>query len=102
MNAMESNVMLAIVVSPALSHEMVDWLLANTSGGYFSYTGRGHGAGVHEMTLAEQVAGRQNKEIFQIHCLQSEAESMVEQLTRDFAGAGLHYWVVPVIAAGSL
>ncbi len=95
-------VLLTLVAPPQLSHELVDWLLEQTGSGYFSYQGRGHGSSDREMSIAEQVAGRQKKEVFQIHCELVDAEKWVEQLRQDFNAAGLHYWIVPIIAAGSL
>jgi len=98
----QSQVLLTVVAPPALSHELVDWLLEHTGSGYFSYQGRGHGMHAHAMSISEQVAGRQRKEVFQIHCEWQQAQQWLSQLRGDFQGAGLHYWVVPVLVSGSL
>jgi hypothetical protein len=35
-----------------------------------------------------------------MHLPESEWRPVVEKLQRDFAGAGIHYWVSPVIEQG--
>jgi hypothetical protein len=100
---MESHVLLSLVVSPAVEDVIVDWLLERSEvSGFTSYPVSGHGASVHAMNLAEQVAGRRRQILFQTHLPKSRAEKVVAELKRDFAGSGMHYWILPLSASGHL
>ena len=100
---MESEALLSLVVAPDIEDVIVDWLLERDEvSGFTSYPINGHGASIHAMTLAEQVAGRRRQVLFQTHMPQSQAERLLADLKRDFAGSGMHYWLVPLSACGHL
>jgi hypothetical protein len=40
--------------------------------------------------------------VFQIHVTSEIAEVIINDLKKDFKGTDIHYWLVPVIAAGQL
>jgi hypothetical protein len=40
--------------------------------------------------------------MFFTHLEQNVAERVLERLRADFAGADIHYWMVPVLVAGHL
>jgi hypothetical protein len=40
--------------------------------------------------------------MFQVHAPRDEVRELVERLREDFRGAGLHYWIMPVIEAGPI
>lgn len=94
--------LLTLIAPPDLTHELVDWLLERGVAGYFTYRGSGHSAESAGMSLAEQVAGRRNKEVFQIQCDADELGELIAALKDEFTGAGLHYWSVPVHSAGRI
>jgi hypothetical protein len=52
------------------------------------------------LSLAEQVAGRKSQVRFQLHISSEVLPRFMEKLKQDFAGAGLHYWVAPLLDAG--
>jgi hypothetical protein len=54
------------------------------------------------MTLAEQVAGRSRRVLFLIQVPRETARSILYDLGQAFRGAGLHYWLLPVIEGGHL
>ena len=97
-----SQVMLTLVGAPSLAHDLVDFLLENTEGGYLSIRGAGHGTHEVHMSIVEQVAGRQSRDVYQIHLDQEAVQRLLEQLRVQFAGAGLHWWLSPVIDSGSI
>jgi len=100
---MECEALLSLIVVPDIEDVIVDWLLERDEvGGFTSYPVNGHGASVHAMSVAEQVAGRRRQVLFQTHLPQSQAERLVAELKRDFAGSGMHYWIVPLGACGHL
>lgn len=95
--------LLVIIVAPAVEDALVDWLL--TCEGMNGFTGLkvdGHGTGNQRLSIAEQVTGRSRKLMFQCHLSVEVAREIIEGLKRDFAGSGLHYWMVPVLEAGRL
>lgn len=97
-------VLVTLVAPPALQDALIDWLLerSGTVSGFTSLSASGHGSTVASMTLAEQVAGRQRRTVFLIHLPAERASDFVKDLGRDFAGGGLHWWLVPVLAAGTV
>lgn len=100
---MSDLVLLNLVAAPAVEDAIADWLLACPDlAGFTSLPVAGHGSSVHSMTLAEQVAGRRQEVLFQCYVPAGLAERLIRGLRADFAGSGLHYWLVPVLAAGHL
>ena len=98
---MTSLSLISITVPPAMEETLVDWLLQSaTHTGFSSYPVNGHSSREEGLTLAEQVAGRKKQIRFQMHIAQTDVPVFLENLKRDFAGAGLHYWVLPLADAG--
>ncbi len=54
------------------------------------------------LSLAEQVTGRKKQVMFQVHAGCAEVRALVAQLGEAFQGAGLHYWIMPLIEAGPI
>ncbi len=95
--------LLVIVTTPALEESLVDWLLAREQLSGFSSTRiDGHGSRQTELSLAEQVMGRQRKVMFHVHTDCTVVTQLLDVLRADFAGAGLHYWVMPLLDAGKI
>ena len=95
--------LLVIVTTPAVEETLVDWLLERPELSGFS-SGRidGHGSRQSDLTLAEQVTGRQRKLMFHVHTDCDQVKVLVDALKQSFQGAGLHYWVMPLMEAGSI
>lgn len=102
MTAQPEPMLLTIIAPPDLTHDLVDWLLEQGVDGYFSYRGSGHSRDSAGMSVAEQVAGRRAKKVFQIQCSADELGELIAALKTEFTGAGLHYWAVPVHLAGRI
>ena len=95
--------LLILVATPAVEESLVDWLLAREElSGFSSNRIDGHGSRPDELSLAEQVTGRQRKVMFHVHTDCEAVKELIPRLGQDFAGAGLHYWVMPLIDAGPL
>jgi hypothetical protein len=95
--------LLVIVAAPALEEPLVDWLLAREDcPGFSSQASAGHSRRHQDLSLAEQVAGRRRQVMFHVHLDREAARALIADLREAFAGAGLHYWLLPVLAAGSL
>ncbi len=98
-----NDVVLYLVVAPAVEDAMADWLLEREDAtGFSSVPINGHGSSEKSMTLAEQVAGRRRQVLFLLHLPEAVARALLEDLTRDFAGSGMHYWMTPAMAFGHI
>ena len=95
--------LLTLNVPPALEESVVDWLLEQSgSRGFTSQRVSGHGADHDALTAAEQVSGRQRRLQFQIQMKSADVEALLAAAGRRFAGADIHFWVLPVVAGGAL
>ncbi len=93
--------LLTLIAPPSLEEPLVDWLLEFESEyGFSGFVVNGHSSRQEGLTLAEQVSGRKQHIRFDLHLPEVELLRLVERLKQDFAGAGLHYWVTPVLAHG--
>jgi hypothetical protein len=104
MNASLPDQVLVVITSPpSLESQLVDWLLSQDSDTGFSSTAvHGHSTRHDHLSIAEQVSGRQRRLQFQIQLGGNRLKDFLETLESEFAGADLHYWVVPVLAGGHL
>lgn len=96
-------VLLTLITVPDIEETLVDWLLARDDiSGFSSGAISGHGTQHARLSMAEQVSGRQRQALIQIQAPRATAETLLEELKRDFAGTGIHYWMAPLLAAGHL
>jgi len=92
-----------ISIAPSLEDQLIDWLLErDDSGGFSSSTISGHSSDPSHLTIAEKVSGKQRRLQFQVQIEFTELDRFTADLREEFAGADLHYWVVPLAASGSL
>lgn len=98
---MTGGVLFTLIAPPSLEEPLVDWLLEfEPEHGFSSLPVNGHSCRQAGLTLAEQVSGRKRRVRFEMHLPEAEWRPLVERLRQDFAGAGIHYWVSPVIEQG--
>ena len=98
-----SEVLVVLTVAPALEEPLIDWLLARPeSSGFTCSQAFGHSARNEHLSPREQVTGRQRRTQFQVVMQDSQLGAFLAEARRTFAGADLHYWVLPVIAEGRL
>ena len=96
-------VLLVLIASPGVEDALVDWPLARDElSGFTTQRIEGHSAAHQHLSIAEQVAGRKRQVMFHLHAPYQTARALVGALRREFEGAGLHYWLMPVLDAGSL
>jgi hypothetical protein len=92
--------LLAIVCTPAQQETIIDWLLMHESvNGFTSSSCNGHGPG-HALSVAEQVSGRREQNIFWVELENQAIDSVMQQLRADMKGAHLHYWITPITESG--
>lgn len=100
---MTNSCLLTLVAPPSLEETLIDWLLMQENISGFSTTEiNGHGARSHQLSIFEQVTGRQKRIEFHIHTEISVANSMIDALKVKFANSGLHYILTPVQSAGQI
>lgn len=98
---MHQNYLLNFTVAPAIEGSVVDWLLQYAGpDGFTSFPVHGHSSRHEGMSLFEEVVGRKKQIRFQVHVSAAQLPQILERLRREFAGVGLHYWVMPVIETG--
>jgi len=99
MNAKEYLVTLG--VPPSLEEAVVDCLLTlESEHGFSSFPVYSHDHRNIGLSLAEQVTGRQKKVRFQMYVPEERLTALLDQLKSEFAGAGIRYWVMPVVDGG--
>lgn len=90
-------------VPSSLEEAMVDCLLTlESEHGFSSFPVNAHHHAYKGLSLAEQVTGRQRQTCFQVHIDEDGAKKLLERLQEDFSGAGLRYWVLPVVESGKV
>ena len=96
--------MVAVTVNapPAFEERVVDWLLSRDTPGFTSYAAHGHGSTSEDLTVAEQVSGRQRRIEFRIDVAAAALDGFLAALTAAFAGTDLYFSVSPVLRSGHL
>lgn len=85
----------------SLEEAIVDCLLTfESEHGFSSFPVYAHDHRNEGLSLAEQVSGRQKKLRFQMYVEEAVLSALLEQLRQDFSGAGIRYWVLPVVDHG--
>lgn len=95
--------LVTINVSSSLEESMVDCLLTfETAQGFSSFPVNAHDHRNQGLSIAEQVSGRQRKMRFQMFIDKAHLPQLLSKIKTEFAGTGLHYWVMPVLEHGEL
>lgn len=101
MNGQEYLITMHVPVS--LEEPIVDCLLSlEADHGFCSMFVNAHDHRKTGFSLAEQVSGRQKKIRFQMYIDDKDLALLLEKLRAQFTGAGIRYWVTPVIEHGIL
>jgi hypothetical protein len=89
--------------TPALEERVIDWLLTRDDVVTFAaYAVHLHGAGHEELSVAEQVSGRQRRVEVRVELPAATLDGWLEALVASFGGADIHYAVTPLVRAGRL
>ena len=96
-----NQVLLTLSVPPGQADIITDWLLEHGLPGFTSWTAWGHGNRTHNLTMQEQIQGKQKRTMVSLHLAHDSYQSTLEQLQQVFNGFDIHYWAHPVLAAGS-
>lgn len=97
------DVLLTLLLPPSLEEELLDLLLMSPDVQVFtSAATAAHGLAFGRLTANEQVLGRVDAVQLQAVVAQDRAASLLSELRRHYAGAGLRYWLTPVVAQGEI
>jgi hypothetical protein len=104
MTAFETDEALVVLnVPPQLEEAVVDWLLERVGGaGFTSYKVSGHTTRHEDLSTAEQVSGRQQRQLFQVQIGADVVQGFLSDASDTLGTADIHYWVLPVMQTGRL
>lgn len=87
----------------SLEEKLLDLLLMHPDLAVFTSTRTAaHGLAFGALSANEQVMGRALATEVQVLVRESDKDSLLEAVRREFAGTGLRYWMSPVTHAGEI
>ncbi len=96
-------VLVVLNVPPSIEEVVVDWLLGQDARiGFTSFPVSGHSTRHDNLSAAEQVSGRQSRQQFQVQITADEVSRFIDDAEGSFGAAGIHFWILPVLAGGTL
>lgn len=97
----DNEYLVTLNVPTGLEEMIVDTLLTFESAhGFCSFPVYAHDHKNEGLSLAEQVSGRQKRLRFQMYVNEASLQTLLKQLRDEFPGAGIRYWVMPVVENG--
>lgn len=98
-----SNLCLTLLCPPTIEEKLLDLLLMSTIPVIFtSILTAAHGLSIERLSQTEQVLGRALSTQIQVILAATDKTALIEDIRGQFAGAGLHYWITPVVEAGEI
>lgn len=98
-----SELCLSILCPPAVEEKLLDLLLLSPNAAVFtSAPTAAHGLVFGELNQTEQVLGRAFATQIQVIIPSVGKPVLLGSIRAQFAGAGLRYWITPVIEAGEI
>lgn len=86
-----------------LEEKLLDVLLMHPDLAVFTSTRTAaHGLAFGALSANEQVLGRALATEVQVLMRESDRDALLDAVRREFSGAGLRYWVSPVMDAGEI
>ena len=98
-----SELCITLLCPNALKEKLLDLLLMSPNMTVFTSTATSaHGLAHAALGQTEQVLGRAHATTIQVIFSVADKTALLEALRQQFAGAGLRYWVTPLIEAGEI
>lgn len=98
-----SELCLTLVCPPAIEEKLLDLLLMAPEVTFFtSSVTAAHGMAHENMDQTEQVLGRAHATEIQVLIAAASKNPLLDAIRRQFAGAGLRYWVTTAVEAGDI
>jgi len=96
-----SELCLTLICPPTLEEKLLDMLLVDPCVQIFTSTATAaHGASAEQLSAAEQVLGRALASQIQVLITIADKDALLARLHHEFAGAGLRYWLSPILEHG--
>lgn len=97
------SVAVTLSLAPSLEERMIDWLLGRDDVATFTgYTTYAHGGDGRDLTVAEQVSGRQRRLELRVEVRATAVDAWLAELAAGFAGADVDFHVTPILRSGRL
>ena len=94
---------LTLLCPPAVEEKLLDTLLMLSEAVVFTSTPTAaHGLAMGRLSQAEQVMGRAEATEVQVIFPAEDKDQLLGQLRIQLVGAGLRYWLTPVVEAGDI
>jgi hypothetical protein len=98
---MPQEYLITLNVPPALEGMMVDNLLTlEFERGFSGFPVYAHHHQNEELSIAEQVTGRQKRIRFQMYVDDTNLTLLLTNLRENFSNSNIQYWVMPVLESG--
>lgn len=98
-----SELCLTVLCPPAVEEKLLDLLLLSPNAAVFtSAPTAAHGLAFGSLNQTEQVLGRAFATQVQVVIPATDKEALLGDIHRQFAGAGLRYWIMPVVEVGEI
>ncbi len=98
-----SDLCLTLLCPPAVEEKLLDLLLLSPHVSVFtSADTSAHGLAFNGLSQTEQVLGRSFATQVQVIIGSAEKDALLAAIQAQLAGAGLRYWITPVIEAGDI
>lgn len=94
---------LTLLCPPTAEEKLLDTLLMLSAALVFTSTPTAaHGLAMGGLSQAEQVMGRAEATQVQVILSSGDQDQLLDELRSQMAGAGLRYWLTPVVEAGDI
>ena len=94
---------LTMLCPPALEEKLLDLLLIAPEAAVFTSTPTSeHGLSFGRLSPIEQVLGRSLATQIQVLLTATDKQIVLDAVQQQFSGAGLRFWVTPIIESGEL
>ena len=98
-----SDLCLTLLCPPEVEEKLFDLILMSPNATIFtSGSAATHGLRHDSFNQTERVLGRAFATQVQVILADAEKAALLKQIQQHFAGAGLRYWVTPVLEAGEV
>jgi len=98
-----SDLCLTLLCPPAVEEKLLDLLLLSPHVSVFTSTATSaHGLSADGLSQTEQVLGRSFATQVQAIIGSAEKDALLAAIQAQLAGAGLRYWITPVVEAGDM
>jgi hypothetical protein len=98
-----SDLCLTLLCPPAVEEKLLDLLLMSPNASVFtSAPTSAHGLAFNGLSQTEQVLGRSFATQVQVIISSANKTALLEAIQAQLAGAGLRYWITPVVEAGDI